>query len=175
MKSLPGAALAPPEMVSRPVICRLCGIQGQFSDVFAVDGLLVGGILGLQRETFGTDLDFGFSFANLKADIDCDAASDFEHDAGLLVGLEPRNNHAEVIGTSDQAWEYIEAGAVAFCGVGDLGSHIGDGDGGIRNHRSRGVLNGALQVGGSGDLCLRPGGEDQQDEKAKSDEPKPDR
>ena len=84
-------------MAIRPVIWRLAEFSGNSVMSLWSTRLLIGGILGLEGEAFGVHLDFGVGRADLKGDIDGDAAAHFEHDAGLLVGLKAGGGDAQAV------------------------------------------------------------------------------
>ena len=59
------------------------GVEGHLGDVLLVDGLLEGGVLCLQRQSFGMDLDLLAGSADGQGGVDGDAAADFQNDASL--------------------------------------------------------------------------------------------
>ena len=90
--------------------------------------------------------------SDCHAYVDRDAATDFKHDAGLLVRVKARGGNGKAVGAGDESGEDVDACAVASGGMTDLGCGIGDGDGGIGDNCSGSILDGALHVRCPGDL-----------------------
>ena len=131
--------------------------------------MLVGCVLGLERQTLGVHLDRLVRSANRQAGIDRDIAAHLKHNARNLVGFEALGSDHQVIRRDGDIRKRVQARIVCLGRVRHACRRFNKRDSCAGNRSPRRVSNGALDVTRSGNLTVTLGGEQKHCHKAQKD------
>jgi hypothetical protein len=132
---------------------HVASVQGEFFDALALDSGAEHGVLGADAgDLCGDGHTFG-DVADVHLDVDAEALSDFEVDAGLQGGFEAREGSLERVEPDGELRDDIGAVGIALAAVGEIGGDVGGGDSDAGHACALWIGNGAGEGGEGGLRC----------------------